>query len=156
MTAVIRFVLPTLLMLERISFLNLPMSIPDVDTSNCDSRKYIYFMPTYLFIPPKPGSNLEQSLKTVSLPEHDISSTHPFWQSSSDQLLSTHEEDLLRKRAYRASVEDLSYFREVMQKYEGSHNFHNFTVGAEYGDRSSRRFMKKIEVIFLRIIYMAG
>jgi tRNA pseudouridine38-40 synthase len=103
-------------------------------------------MPTYLFIPPKPGSNLEQSLKTVNPPEYDVSRSHPFWQAMLDQLSSTHEEDLPRKRAYRASMEELNYFREVMQRYEGSHNFYNFTVGAEYGDRSSRRFMKKIEV----------
>lgn len=40
----------------------------------------------------------------------------------------------------------MTYFREVMQRYEGSHNFHNFTVGVEYGERSSRRFMKTIKV----------
>lgn len=116
--------------------------------SNCDSRKYTYFMPTYLFIPPKPGSNLEQSLKSVNPPEQDISRTHPFWHAYVEQSPTSHEEDLPRKRTYRASTDEMRYFREVMDKYEGSHNFHNFTVGADYSDRSSRRFMKKIEVCY--------
>jgi tRNA pseudouridine38-40 synthase len=103
-------------------------------------------MPSYLLIPPKPGSNLEQSLKSVNPPDFDICGTHPFWQGIANQPPTAHEDDLVRKRTYRATPEEMSNFREVVAKYEGSHNFHNFTVGTEYGDRSSRRFMKKIEV----------
>jgi tRNA pseudouridine38-40 synthase len=107
-------------------------------------------MPSYLLIPPKPGSNLHESLRSVNPPDHEISTTHSFWEGVTDFTATTHEEDLRRKRGYRASPEEMAYFREVMQRYEGSHNYHNFTVGAEYGERSSRRFMKTIEVLRLR------
>ena len=39
--------------------------------------------------------------------------------------------------------------RAIVEKYEGSHNFHNFTVGRHFNDRSTSRFMKKIEVCYL-------
>lgn len=56
------------------------------------------------------------------------------------------EEDLARKRAFRVSSEVVDQLRATVKKYEGSHNFHNFTVGREYNDRSCVRIMKKIEV----------
>lgn len=39
--------------------------------------------------------------------------------------------------------------RTIAQKYNGTHNFHNFTVGRDFSDRSTIRFMKSIEVSFL-------
>ncbi len=38
--------------------------------------------------------------------------------------------------------------RTIAQKYNGTHNFHNFTVGRDFSDRSTIRFMKNIEVSF--------
>lgn len=143
-------------------------------TRNCSSRKYTYFLPTYTLLPPKPGSNLSVSLSTVNPPDFDVSS-HPFWSASSSITITLpphpnpststahpaapdpdhetretyteqHQADLLRKRAYRIHPSELTRFKETLKMYEGSHNFHNFTVGAEYGEKSSRRFMKSVEV----------
>lgn len=50
------------------------------------------------------------------------------------------------RREYRASSEKLELFREAMKQYEGSHNFHNFTLGKHYKDPSSRRYMKGTSV----------
>lgn len=36
--------------------------------------------------------------------------------------------------------------RTIAQKYNGTHNFHNFTVGRDFSDRSTIRFMKSIDV----------
>jgi tRNA pseudouridine38-40 synthase len=69
---------------------------------------------------------------------------HAFWAAASPK--STKEEDLARKRQFRVSAEAIELLRETARRYEGSHNFHNFTVGREYGDRSCVRIMKKIEV----------
>ncbi|KAL0953754.1 hypothetical protein HGRIS_004943 [Hohenbuehelia grisea] len=110
----------------------------------CDSRKYTYFFPTYLLLPPKPGSALIQLLQEHAASVSDegpATEAHPFWSSSADSLA----EDLRRKRAWRVSPEQVEQLREAGKKYEGTHNFHNFTVGSDFKDRSSQRHMKRIE-----------
>ena len=47
------------------------------------------------------------------------------------------------RRSYRISSSRLQHFREVMKQYEGTHNFHNFTVGKPFKDTSANRFMIK-------------
>lgn len=50
------------------------------------------------------------------------------------------------RRDYRVSAEKLQLFKDAMKQYEGSHNFHNFTLGKTYKDPSARRFMKGTSV----------
>ncbi|KAH3903473.1 pseudouridine synthase PUS1 SCDLUD_001113 [Saccharomycodes ludwigii] len=50
------------------------------------------------------------------------------------------------RREYRLSNERLEHFREVMKRYLGAHNFHNFTVGKDFKDPSAIRYMKDIRV----------
>ena len=57
-----------------------------------------------------------------------------------------HEEDLVRKRAWRVTPRQMDKLRETAAKFEGTHNFHNFTVGREFKDRSNQRYMKTIRV----------
>lgn len=64
-------------------------------------------------------------------------------------MLSTREDDLRRKRRWRIDNDLVTLLRESAKKFEGTHNFHNFTVGRDFGDRSSQRHMKKIEVIII-------
>jgi tRNA pseudouridine38-40 synthase len=121
---------------------------------SCDSRKYTYFFPSYLLIPPKPGSGLYETLhrQVVSLSDTSLKGTacpppdavHPFWTDSAP--VSSKDDDLQRKRHWRAGTEDIRRLREIAKKFEGTHNFHNFTVGREFSDRSTQRHMKKIEV----------
>lgn len=51
------------------------------------------------------------------------------------------------RRGYRVLADKLALFREAMQQYEGSHNFHNFTLGKTYKDPSARRYMKSTSVL---------
>ena len=126
---------------------------------SCDSRKYTYFFPSYLLIPPKPGSGLYETLhrqvvslsgtspKGAACPPPDTD--HPFWTDSAP--VSSKDDDLQRKRRWRAGTEDIQRLREIVKKFEGTRNFHNFTVGREFSDRSTQRHMKQIEVSwFLR------
>jgi tRNA pseudouridine38-40 synthase len=69
---------------------------------------------------------------------------HPFWQDLPE--FATKEEELAKKRAWRVDAEPLQRLRMAAQKYEATHNFHNFTVGREFKDRSNFRFMKTITV----------
>lgn len=70
-------------------------------------------------------------------------SAHPFW---TDCHSSSFIDDLARKRSWRISTEQVEVIRQAAKKFEGTHNFHNFTVGREFGDRSNQRHMWNIEV----------
>ncbi|EPT01126.1 hypothetical protein FOMPIDRAFT_1036444 [Fomitopsis schrenkii] len=107
--------------------------------TSCDSRKYTYFFPSYLTLPPKPGSGLHQVLQRngTEFP------SHPFWTAHSHLDA---ESELRQKRAYRMSPDALELLRATASKYLGTHNFHNFTIGREFRDRSSNRHMKEISV----------
>ncbi|KAH6915914.1 pseudouridylate synthase [Coprinopsis sp. MPI-PUGE-AT-0042] len=112
---------------------------------NARLRKYTYFFPSYLLVPPKPDSGLATRLNAYneSCGEPTIPS-HPFWQDLPEPV--TKEEELARKRAWRVNPEPLERLRAAASKYEATHNFHNFTVGREFKDRSNFRFMKTITV----------
>lgn len=96
-----------------------------------------------MLIPPKPGSGLYQT----SLPTGDTPPVHPFWGAVG--ATSSREDDLSRKREFRLPPEPLELLRETAKKFEGTHNFHNFTVGREFSDRSNQRFIKKVQVCAL-------
>ncbi|TFK29719.1 pseudouridylate synthase [Coprinopsis marcescibilis] len=113
---------------------------------NARLRKYTYFFPSYLLIPPKPGSGMDGQQKAYrqSMGLTEPAPLHPFWQDSGES--STKEEDLARKRSWRVDTQTLDRLKEAAKRYEGTHNFHNFTVGREFGDRSNSRFMKSITI----------
>lgn len=50
------------------------------------------------------------------------------------------------KKTYRISPERLQKVREGFKSYEGTHNFHNFTIQKTFKDPSSKRFIKSFEV----------
>lgn len=96
-----------------------------------------------MLLPPKPGCGFDCALQ-----QYGAGSTNPvldyeFWKGYES---STHEEDLIRKRAWRVSPKQMEKLRETATKFEGTHNFHNFTVGREFKDRSNQRYMKTIRV----------
>ncbi|KAF7968519.1 hypothetical protein HWV62_30214 [Athelia sp. TMB] len=106
----------------------------------CDSRKYTYFFPSYMLIPPKPGCELHDAIKNHS---GQAAEPHPFW---AGEELTTPTDGTHRKRQWRISQEQMSLLRVSAKKFEGTHNFHNFTVGRDYTDKSSQRHMKMIEI----------
>ncbi|KAL5537125.1 PUS1 [Sanghuangporus sanghuang] len=113
---------------------------------SCDSRRYTYFFPSYMLIPPKPTSALFRSIARYSTPESASRQPDPFWQNENVDLETSREEDMIRKKAWRVSKEKMEVLREAAKRFEGTRNFHNFTVGRDPKDRSCFRHMKKIEV----------
>ncbi len=113
----------------------------------CDSRKYTYFFPSYLLIPPKPGSaffrNIEQYNST--LPSGSVPPTCDFW-TNLDLKTLTLEEELRHKRSWRVDSAHLERLRTTAKRYEGTHNFHNFTVARNPKDGTNKRYMKVIDV----------
>jgi tRNA pseudouridine38-40 synthase len=94
-----------------------------------------------MLIPPKPGSGLFKNLMASSSPE--TITRHSFWDENAG---GSAEDDLKRKRAWRCTPEHITALRTAARRYEKSHNFHNFTVGLEFNDRTTTRFMKSIEI----------
>ncbi|KAK7056402.1 tRNA pseudouridine synthase 1 [Paramarasmius palmivorus] len=113
----------------------------------CDGRKYTYFFPSYLLIPPKPGCSLDRALKEYasSISQEVPYSSDPFWDVP-DAETSSSDQDFTRKRAWRATPAHTERLREIVKKFEKTHNFHNFTVTQDPKDKSNLRFMKKIEI----------
>ncbi|KAI0064005.1 pseudouridine synthase [Artomyces pyxidatus] len=115
---------------------------------SCDSRKYTYFFPSYLLIPPKPGSGLHTTVHSQPPPSTEGAAlrdapSHSFWAEAG---VHSKEDEMARKRRWRATSDMMKRLRETAKKFEGTRNFHNFTVGREFSDRSTQRHMKKIEV----------
>ncbi|KAJ1576775.1 hypothetical protein NDA11_007119 [Ustilago hordei] len=126
---------------------------------SCDSRMYEYLLPTYVFIPPKPGSSMhdmlvrmqKEQLAKLETSDPQASTTsldpivnHAFWaQHGTSHDFST---DISAKKGYRLPASHLARIRSIFARYLGSHNFHNFTVGKEFRDRSCQRFMKELSI----------
>ncbi|KAK9762056.1 tRNA pseudouridine synthase 1 [Basidiobolus ranarum] len=89
--------------------------------NHCDSRYYEYLMPSYVFIPPSGEVN--------SLPPVER------------QIPPSTAEEMAIKRQYRMSPETLTYVRSALNKYVGTHNYHNFTNGKSFKDASAKRFI---------------
>lgn len=130
----------------------------DVFTSvnrSCDSRKYTYFFPSYLLIPPKPNSAFVHSAVASRGSPGDIDiPQHPVWDFLGADS-SSPEEDLARKRQWRVNAKDVDKLRATAKKFEGTHNFHNFTVGRDFADRSNQRNMIKIQVRIFPVLQLS-
>ncbi|KAF9006061.1 pseudouridine synthase [Cyathus striatus] len=114
----------------------------------CDSRKYTYYFPSYLLIPPKRESGLQKALRhhlesSMAASDAEIGDSEEFWKGD---LTESRIDELTRKRAWRVGSETMERLRSVIARYEGTHNFHNFTVARDASDKSNNRFIKKIEI----------
>ncbi|THH11866.1 hypothetical protein EW145_g374 [Phellinidium pouzarii] len=60
---------------------------------------------------------------------------HQFWADAG--LDGSREQDMLLKKRWRVGAEQVETLRAAAKRFEGTHNFHNYTVGREQTDRSS-------------------
>lgn len=106
---------------------------------SCDTRVYEYLFPSYILLPPTPGSLLDkhlESARTAAGVEQEP--LHPFWKEAAEvtkdmvapvpaQGEEPEDVEVLRrrkitvmKRGWRCGSEELERFREVVQKYLGT------------------------------------
>ncbi|KAF9047156.1 pseudouridine synthase [Hymenopellis radicata] len=111
----------------------------------CDSRRYTYFFPSYLLIPPKPGSGFVRAMERY-LGKPSEAPVDSFWSSVDLEHLGA-EEETKRKRAWRVPPELIARLQTITPQYEGTHNFHNFTITNTPNASSNKRYMKKIEIL---------
>ena len=130
----------------------------------CDSRMYDYCLPTYVFLPPKPGTAMATMLAAQSASASSdtpatalADSTSSFWGDAMHHPIvsgtrRTEDEphdfaqDMVKKRAWRITPDLMADLRAAAKMYEGSHNFHNFTIAKDFRDRSAQRQMKTLTV----------
>ncbi|KAJ1928010.1 tRNA pseudouridine synthase 1 [Tieghemiomyces parasiticus] len=94
----------------------------------CDSRIYEYLLPTYVFLPPRPKPDPMPDLTAAA--------------AAGERGLRSTSVQMTERRAYRIPPETLERVRVALHRYEGSHNFHNFTIAKKFHDMSARRFIK--------------
>lgn len=51
------------------------------------------------------------------------------------------DERLQQRKAFRLSQEQFAMLEDIMKKFQGTHNFHNFTTGKKPTDPASKRFI---------------
>lgn len=139
----------------------------------CSSRVYEYLMPTYSFLNPRPGTVMsEKLLKDGTSPDEegrkyweevakDLESqgiSYEEWMAraqidevkeeastkDSPTLLKIKAVERKHREDFRISTERLDKIKEILKIYEGTHNFHNFTLGKSFKDPSALRTMKSL------------
>lgn len=121
----------------------------------CGSRVYEYLMPSYVFLPPRPESVLA---KKIASADGGTTKIHPFWTNIKDRIseLSVKDEEALAleiqtierksREDFRISGDLLSLVRTNFKAFEGTHNFHNFTIGKDFSAPNAQRFIESIDV----------
>ncbi|KAF9154560.1 tRNA pseudouridine synthase 1 [Mortierella sp. AD011] len=108
----------------------------------CDSRVYEYLLPTYVFLPrpplPERTEGPKETILRTDAPEGSMA-----WDESVH--ISTPEE-MAEKRKYRIDEATLKKVREGFSAYIGTKNFHNFTIGKNFKEKTCQRFMMKFDV----------
>ncbi|GAN04410.1 pseudouridylate synthase [Mucor ambiguus] len=106
--------------------------------NKCDSRIYEYLMPSYALQQLEP--NKEWTTEPQS--EHDIQI------ATEDSTLTRFMKptDPTKLLAYRVDQERFSKFKRAMLMFNGTHNFHNYTIARSFNDQAANRFMIDINV----------
>ncbi|GME89770.1 unnamed protein product [Ambrosiozyma monospora] len=137
----------------------------------CSSRVYEYLLPTYSFLPPNPSSPLGEVCHSKELEdaefwdplEEEAKKRNIDMNIVKDALVAQSEgiettmaaqvtlqayKKMVRemKTKYRTSAGKLAKFQETLNLFKGHHNFHNFTVGKDYRDKSANRYMLNFKV----------
>ncbi|KAI8081436.1 tRNA:pseudouridine synthase, introduces pseudouridines at positions 26-28, 34-36, 65, and 67 of tRNA [Halteromyces radiatus] len=108
--------------------------------NSCDSRVYEYLLPSYAFSAPVAKMLMDEptSDSDMKIMSNDGSVIKYVTRST--------DEEIKEKESYRISADQLETFKEALQKYIGTHNFHNYTVGRSAVDNSCKRYIIDIKV----------
>lgn len=108
----------------------------------CDSRVYEYLLPTCAFMKP-----IKKIMTDTPTTDDDlmICTNDPVNPVIKYTTRSTPE--LIQERHdYRATKEQLETFKTALKEFEGTHNYHNYTNGKGFNDKSANRYIMSINV----------
>lgn len=112
----------------------------------CSSRVYEYLLPSYVFMPPP---TLPRRVSAVPESEDDLRV------KCNGQVYYTPASDAAHLQAmdnYRINEQTLAAFRQTLECFQGTHNFHNYTLASDPHDASMKRFVRSINVMNDRIL----
>lgn len=113
--------------------------------NQCDSRIYEYLLPTY---------TLRQRKNPIVLKDQsDSPKDIKIMTKDSTVLRYATPDDSCLLSDYRLDQKRLGKFREAMLIFEGTHNFHNYTISKGLQERSIHRHLKSIKVSDPKVIY---
>ncbi|KAJ3066505.1 tRNA pseudouridine synthase 1 [Podochytrium sp. JEL0797] len=90
--------------------------------NHCGGRQYEYSLPTYVLKP-----STRYLYQYSNLPEESVEMVQ--------------EEAYSEVVKFRLEKESLEELRSCLKLYEGTHNFHNFTVGCKFKEKNAGRYM---------------
>jgi tRNA pseudouridine38-40 synthase len=100
----------------------------------CDSRVYEYLLPTCAFMKPT-----EKILTDSPTNEDDLMlCNNDFKNPVVKYTTRSTPQEIQERHDYRATKEQLEYFTTALKEFEGTHNFHNYTNGKAFHDRSAK------------------
>ncbi|ORY24576.1 pseudouridine synthase [Naematelia encephala] len=127
----------------------------------CDSRKYEYVFPSYCLLPPSRTDPLALQLDASSPGWRDTLGAAAEFADAAEPTVKSGEGgegegdvdvdpkargEYERRRGWRIDPGTMGRFRDLVKEYLGTHNFHNYTVGKPFNDRTVKRYMIEINV----------
>ena len=112
----------------------------------CSGRLYKYLLPTYVLSSVAVVNKVFDDVVNTAACHQDIGSDSNMKSDSMSsltisQLKSIHNE----LKSFRLSKDGLTHFRAILQKYLGTHKFHNFTSDKSSSDASAKRYIISID-----------
>nr|XP_031858534.1 tRNA pseudouridine(38-40) synthase [Kwoniella shandongensis]KAA5525606.1 tRNA pseudouridine(38-40) synthase [Kwoniella shandongensis] len=121
-----------------------------------DSRIYEYLLPSYCLLPPAKDDPLSKRLDESSPGWRDALGPAAEFADAAPPMVQDEETgeaieprnrgEFERRRGWRVDEGTMKRFRDLIAQYKGTHNFHNYTVGKPFNDRTVKRYMIRLEV----------
>lgn len=114
----------------------------------CDSRIYQYVLPTYVFAELLPGDFFKTTDEEESKSLEDSCDEEELVKTNGEDSLytkfSTSADDLTKIRAFRLSPDRLAFLSALLQAFQGTHSFHNFTPPRAIKENSPQRYIRSV------------
>ncbi|CAO3607065.1 unnamed protein product [Mucor hiemalis] len=108
----------------------------------CDSRVYEYLLPTCAFMKP-----IKKILTDEPTNEDDIAICTSNTKNPVFKYTTRSSPEVIQERhAFRATPQQLETFTTALKEFEGTHNFHNYTNGKSFREKSAHRYIMSIDV----------
>jgi len=111
--------------------------------THCDSRWYEYLLPTYSFMEADPALYTFSNIADPAV--HFAPTPGCDGRIETVEVTEATEEEMKIKKAYRVSDDTIKVLKEILECYVGTHNYHNFTIGKKFAEKSSERYIMSFQ-----------
>ncbi|KAI9250206.1 pseudouridine synthase [Phascolomyces articulosus] len=117
--------------------------------NSCNAREYEYWLPTYALMSPsssKPMKRRREFPTDIRIASLDDNSNNDQNNTAYGYIEPNSPKEFARKNEYRIDTERYEKLKQAMNKFLGTHNFHNYTIARAFKDPSANRHMMQIQV----------